>query len=71
MRQLRDRLGEAMRLAAYSGSKISGPKIPAWVDERPKAEAYREHWRSEADRLLGVVGRCGLAVIERTITDDT
>lgn len=60
MRALRDRLGEAMRLAAHS----PGPRIPAWDAERERGDEVREHWRVEADRLLDAARRCGVSIIE-------
>ncbi len=58
-RLLRDRIGEAMRLAAHH----PGPRIPRWNDPRDRAEEVREHWRVEADRLLLFARQCGFAIV--------
>lgn len=65
MRPLRDRLGEAMRIASHH----PGPAIAPWAEmlDDPKgysAEEKREHWRGEADRLLIFAPRCGVAITE-------
>ncbi len=64
MRELRDRLGEALHLMAFHDDPMP------WCADDPQAkfgrvlsEACKEEWRRQADRFLAVVGpKCGVAV---------
>lgn len=64
MRPLRDRLGEAMRLAAGYAVQVSGRAWDA-IDED-----VREHWRGKADRLLEVSAQCGVLIVKQPPRDD-
>lgn len=66
LRQLRDRLGEALyRMANFDQPKRWTPLFPDLAEfaDLSLSENGREQWRLQADRLLSNIGpSCGLAI---------